>query len=98
MKKKTISKKAKRRMFLATFLLFGLITFLAFSLFGYWTQIYDNVKRTKELKAEYKQLSKQEKQLKSDATKLQDPDYVARYARETYLYSKDGEKIIRVVD
>ena len=29
-------------------------------------------------------------------TKLQDPDYVARYAREKYLYSKDGEIIIRI--
>ena len=28
--------------------------------------------------------------------KLNDPDYIARYARETYLYSKDGEYIIRL--
>ena len=33
---------------------------------------------------------------KKNFTKLQDPDYVARYAREKYLYSKDGEIIIRI--
>ena len=30
--------------------------------------------------------------------KLQDPEYVAKYAREKYLYSKDGELIIKIVD
>ena len=34
--------------------------------------------------------------LKSEVAKLQDPDYVARYAREKYLYSKSGEIIIRI--
>ena len=27
---------------------------------------------------------------------LQDKDYLARYAREKYFYSKDGEVIIRM--
>ena len=31
-----------------------------------------------------------------DADKLQDPDYIARYAREKYFYSKDGEYIIKI--
>ena len=31
-----------------------------------------------------------------DANKLQDPDYIARYAREKYLYSKDGEFILKI--
>lgn len=93
-----VSKKAKRRMFLATTLLFGIIGVLFVSLYGYWTQIYSNVKQTNKLKVEYKELSKKQTQLKADATKLQDPDYIARYARETYLYSKDGEKIIRIVE
>ena len=31
-----------------------------------------------------------------DADKLQDPDYIARYAREKYSYSKDGEIILRI--
>ena len=35
---------------------------------------------------------------KDDIKKLNDPDYVARYAREKYLYSKNGELIIRIPD
>ncbi len=97
-RKSKVSKKAKRRMLFATLVLFAIIGFMSVSLFGYWTQIFNNVKQTNKLKDEYKKLSKEEIQLKADATKLQDPDYIARYARETYLYSKDGEKIIRVVE
>ena len=50
------------------------------------------------LNKEYNDLLEQEKQLKSDVNKLQDPDYVARYAREKYLYTKDGEKILTIVE
>ena len=39
-----------------------------------------------------------EEELKLDANKLQNPEYVARYAREKYLYSKDGELILRIDD
>ena len=43
-------------------------------------------------------LEEEEKVLESDIQKLADPAYVARYAREKYLYSKDGELIIRLPD
>ena len=43
-------------------------------------------------------LKDKEDELNNTVTKLQDPDYVARYAREKYLYSKDGEIIIRIPD
>ena len=41
-------------------------------------------------------LKEKEDELKVDASKLQDPDYIARYAREKYSYSKDGEIILRI--
>ena len=44
------------------------------------------------------ELYEEEEILNSDIKKLEDPDYVARYAREKYLYSKDGELIIRIPD
>ena len=46
----------------------------------------------------YALLKEEEKILESDIQKLEDPSYVARYAREKYLYSKDGEIIIRMPD
>ena len=36
--------------------------------------------------------------MQTDVIKLQDPEYVAKYAREKYLYSKDGELIIKIID
>ena len=37
-----------------------------------------------------------EDELSDEVNKLQDPEYVAKYAREKYLYTKDGEIIIDV--
>ena len=33
-----------------------------------------------------------------DVKKLQDPEYVAKYAREKYLYTKEGEYVIDLSD
>ena len=52
--------------------------------------------KNKELWQELISLKNKEKKLKVDANKLQDPDYIARYAREKYLYSKDGEFILKI--
>lgn len=52
----------------------------------------------KELENRIASLKEEEKILESDIQKLEDPSYVARYAREKYLYSKDGEIIIRMPD
>ena len=49
-----------------------------------------------ELKKKLVTLKEKEDELKLDASKLQDPDYIARYAREKYSYSKDGEIILRI--
>ena len=38
----------------------------------------------------------EKKSLTSQVTKMQDPDYLARYAKEKYLYSKEDEVIIRI--
>ena len=50
------------------------------------------------IEAYIEKLKEEEEELKGQVTKLQDPDYVARYAREKYLFSKDGEIIIRIPD
>ena len=50
----------------------------------------------KDLDKELTSLKEKEEQLKVDANKLQDPDYIARYAREKYFYSKDGEFILQI--
>ena len=43
----------------------------------------------------YKELISNEGSLSSEANKLKNPEYVARYAKEKYFYSALGEVIIR---
>ena len=38
----------------------------------------------------------EEENLKEEITRLQDPEYMAKYAREKYLYSKDNEIILKI--
>ena len=51
-----------------------------------------------ELQNEIVALKEKEEELKVDVERLEDPDYVARYAREKYMYSKEGEIILRLPD
>lgn len=73
-----------------------IIVATTFTIGHYWVEIYDKYKEKKALEEELAQLKAKEDELRLDADKLQDPDYVARYAREKYLYSKDGEFIIKI--
>ena len=63
-----------------------------------WIEIKNNRDETEMLLKKKEELLEQEASLRSEVSKLQDPDYIARYAREKYLYSKDGEIIIRIPD
>ena len=95
---KKVNKSTKRRLFLFFSLFVLLIGYILYSVFLYWDQILDNKKQTKELENKYEQLLSDKEKLENDVIKLQDPDYVAKYAREKYLYSKDGELIIKIID
>ncbi len=61
-------------------------------------ELYTKSKEKREFMEELSVLKDKEEELKGQVNKLQDPDYIARYAREKYLYSKDGEIIIRIPD
>ena len=86
-------KKKNNRKKLRRILLLGLGSI---AIGKYWVDIIDKYNEKKELENKLIELQEQEKALRLDADKLQDPDYVARYAREKYLYSKDGEFIIKI--
>ena len=92
------SKSSKRKFaFLLTILLL-IISYTFYRCFGFWKSIIKTKKETIELKSKYNDLLSEKEVLETDVKKLQDPDYVAKYAREKYLYSKDGELIIKIVD
>lgn len=91
-------KKSKIKYRICVFLplcIFLLITI--FTLIGsYWLEIVDKYQEKKVLSNDIITLKEKEESLKVDVDRLEDPDYVARYAREKYMYSKDGEIILRL--
>lgn len=101
-KKKKVNKKSNNKVKVRICLFF--LTFG--SVLGYLGyNFFSNVYKIMEIKDEKQSLTdklvilqNEEDILNSDIKKLRDPEYVARYAREKYLYSKDGEIIIRIPD
>ncbi len=90
--------RIKRRIVLMTLIFVGVGVVLLKSIFETSMQIYEKEKEKKEFSQMLEKLKDKEEELNNTVTKLQNPDYVARYAREKYLYSKDGEIIIRIPD
>lgn len=98
MASKKNNKKVKLRIFLF-FVIFGFfIGSLSYNFFSNVNKIATIKKEKQRLSEKLDELMIDEEQLYSDIKKLEDPDYVARYAREKYMYSKDGELIIRLPD
>jgi cell division protein DivIC len=92
---KTKKKKLRQKPIVYVVCLFVLCLF-AFDSFKYCEDIYNAIKEKKELTHKLSDLKNKEKELELDANKLQDKDYIARYAREKYFYSKDGELVIKI--
>lgn len=96
-KRKKVNKNRRRTLLLgllSIFIIFG----VTFSIGKYWIEIFDKYQEKKELDEKLTRLKEKEEELQVDAKKLQNPDYVARYAREKYSYSKDGEYILQIPD
>ena len=91
-----ITKKAKRRVLLISVVTIFLISLIFVNLFLVWNQFIIKSKEKKFYTEQLEKLKEEEAYLKVEVEKLQDPDDVARYAREQYLYSKDGELNIRI--
>jgi len=98
MASKKRNKKIKIRIFLF-FVFFGIIIgSLSYNFFSNVNKIITIKKEKQVLSEKLIDLKVDEEGLYSDIKKLEDPEYVARYAREKYMYSKDGEIIIRIPD
>lgn len=95
--KKVNKKKYKRKVAVLTMITIPLCV-LFLSTFSYWIEGIKYKRETSKLKSELNSALEKESELKSQISKLQDPEYIAKYAREKYLYSKDGEIIIRIED
>ena len=98
MKKKKTNKGAVRRMSLYFFVFLCVLVYSGYVTFVSFGKIIDKYQEKKELEEKYASLIKEEKVLEKEVNKLQDPEYIAKYAREKYLYSADGEYIIKIVE
>lgn len=71
---------------------------LSYSFFSNVSKIIEIKNEKKALNDKIASLKEEQEKLNLDLKKLEDPEYVARYAREKYMYSKEGEIIIRLPD
>ena len=95
-KKSKKTKKQVLRSILYVFLCLIVNSYIVYSLFGVIQQVYSKKSEKKELSIKLANLQEKEEALKVQVNKLKDPDYVAKYAREKYFYSKNNEYIIRI--
>lgn len=96
MAKKRKNKKAKRRIAIFGTLSVVAIAYCLFTLCYYSYRITVLEKSKKDLEEQLVTLKKNEEILNSDIQKFKDPEYIAKFARENYMYSKDGEYIIKI--
>ena len=95
-KTKVCMKKNVRRLLVFGFFSIAIISFVLMSVYKIVNQIVDKYKEADELEKRIATLNEQEEDLNNEINRLQDKDYLARYAREKYFYSKNGELIIRI--
>lgn len=96
-----MKKMSQKTKFRVTFYTIGLIISIVLftsSCVSYISQIVKNKNEMNKLEATYNEKLSEEETLKDEINKLQDPEYMARYAREKYLYSKKNEIIIKIED
>ena len=95
-KTKIAMKKNVKRILVFGFFSVCIIFFVILSVFKVVSQIVDKYHEASVLEAKMADLDTKEEELNNEIIKLQDKDYLARYAREKYFYSKNGELIIRI--
>ena len=93
---KRVSKKSKRRL-----MIFGVLSILAIgyffvTLFSYTYNYISLRNEEKKLRDELVSLQDEKANLKIEIEKLNETEYVARYAKENFLYSADGEYVIKI--
>ena len=88
--------KIKRKIFFITIIFLALGYVLIKSIIETSIEMHQKREEKEEFTTMLNKLKEKEEELNKTVTKLSNPDYVARYAREKYLYSKDGEIIIRI--
>lgn len=72
------------------------ITVMIFSVASVFAKVVNLYQEKEELKEELSQAKENKKYLEKEVERLSDEEYIARFAREKYLFSKEGEFIIKI--
>ena len=95
-KKRKYTVKTKSRTVIISLLFAFIIFTLIYTIFSDLQKITILNIEKKELLETSKKLKDEEASLESDIERLSDDLYVARYAREKYFYSKEGELVLKI--
>lgn len=94
--KRRVAKVTKRRLTIFGTLSLIIIIYFSVNLVYHIYTIYDLKKQKNQLEIKYEELVKEAEDLQIEINKLNNSDYLARYAREKFSYSKEGEYIIKL--
>lgn len=96
MVKKRISKSRQRRLLVMGTASIIAFVFLCVNIFNYSYKIVKLTKKQNELTQELDLLKIEKERLDVEIQKLQNEQYISEYIRKNYLYSKNGEYVIRI--
>jgi len=97
-KKKRKASKYKIRLFFAFILFSGIVAALGYNLFCNIVKINEgNIEKNEKI-SQIMDLGKENQLLEGRVRELDNPDYMAKYIREKYFYSKEDELILRIDD
>lgn len=93
---KKVSRNVKRRMTVIAPISIGIFVVTVFTILSYAYRI-NNLRLTKiKLEEKLVALKEDAAMMTDEIEKLKDPEYIAKYARENYLYTKDSEYVLKV--
>ena len=95
-KRKRKASKSKLRILICLIIFASITGTLAYDCISNIRKINEMKKEKKNLQEELIVLQEEKEILETDILRLKDPDYIAKYVREKYFYSKDGELILRL--
>lgn len=95
-RKKRKASKSKIRIFISLVVFGSVMGALGYNCLTNIMKINDMRNEKRELQDKLAALEEEKELLETDILKLEDPDYIAKYVREKYFYSKDGELILRL--
>jgi cell division protein DivIC len=93
---KKVSRNVKRRMTVIAPISIGIFVMTLFTILSYTYRINNLIISKIELEEKLQTLKDDAEIMADEIEKLKDPEYIAKYARENYLYTKDGEYVIKI--